>query len=176
MVFKGVGSHMDSAKDEYHTGILVYTNILDKGQDQDILMSGLTFTVPDSYAKNPPIEFTPESLYNWLTGSPTTSTTDVQECEDTQISQKQMTDDSAIFSFIGRQGSLDFISCCFSGIYKNRSNPDRMTRKIPICTGIPGIGKTRLLYQYNTVLDMAKVPGDRISTIISFKRMGTHWI
>ena len=60
--------------------------------------------------------------------------------------------------------------------YQQRYHTDRNSRPIPVCTGIPGLGKTRLLEECaTTVLDMTQIPGQRISGIVSFGNDGNAY-
>jgi Cdc6-like AAA superfamily ATPase len=73
----------------------------------------------------------------------------------------------------GREESLQHITKCFLTSYQERCNKDRNSRPIPVCTGIPGLGKTRLMEECAaTVFDRTQIPGHRVSGIISFGNDG----
>ncbi|KAJ3263949.1 hypothetical protein HDU76_012233 [Blyttiomyces sp. JEL0837] len=118
------------------------------------------------------ISMTPRGLCDWLEGSPTTSSMSLLETQ--VVSQQDVSPDAPIqFPLAGREESLKHIANCFVRVYNNRHNDDRNTRPIPICTGVPGLGKTRLLKEcHSTVLDLAGISGRRLSAIISYGNDG----
>ncbi|EPZ33843.1 hypothetical protein ROZALSC1DRAFT_30715 [Rozella allomycis CSF55] len=115
------------------------------------------------------------SVLNWLCGSNTNSTSDLAESQ--VSSQEDINSNNPIeFPLAGRDESLKHISECFTKSYQQRTNKDRNSRPIPVCTGVPGLGKTRLLNECSTsVLDMTHIPGKRISGIVSFGNDGNAY-
>ena len=118
------------------------------------------------------IDMTPEKLVEWLKSSATSSSANL--AEEKIVSQQDVNADVPIeFSLAGREESLNHIADCFQRIYKNRSSQDRNMRPIPVCTGVPGLGKTRLMHECSSnVLDRTGIKGKRLSTIISFGNDG----
>ena len=118
---------------------------------------------------------TPDDLLGWLCGSNTNSTTDLTDHQ--VFSQEQIISNTHIvFPLAGREESLQHIASCFLTSYQQRYNTDRNSRPIPVCTGIPGLGKTRLLEECaTTVLDMTQIPGRRMSGIVSFGNDGNAY-
>jgi hypothetical protein len=116
------------------------------------------------------ILLTADGLLDWLCGSATNSATDINQADLQIISQEEINSNNPIlFPLAGREESISHIASCFSTTYKERCNKHRNSRPIPICTGIPGLGKTRLLEECaTTVLDRTQIPGHRLSGIVSF--------
>ncbi|KAI8823918.1 hypothetical protein BJ741DRAFT_633587 [Chytriomyces cf. hyalinus JEL632] len=111
----------------------------------------------------------PQKLYEWLQGgSPPNSSTNLAKKEVT--TQEEINENVPIvFPLAGRDESLKHIASCFKRTHENRTRQDRNERPIPVCTGVPGLGKTRLLNECSTtILDMTHIPGDRRSVIITF--------
>ena len=121
------------------------------------------------------VGMTPDDLLVWLSGSNTNPATDLTEQE--IVSEEQTNANyPIIFPLAGREESLQHITKCFLTSYKERCNEDRNSRPIPICTGIPGLGKTRLLNECAaTVLDRIQIAGKRISGIISLGNDGNAY-
>ncbi|KAI8894633.1 hypothetical protein BC833DRAFT_623785 [Globomyces pollinis-pini] len=105
------------------------------------------------------------------TTSPTGSTSKTEI-----VSSQEMSNSTIVFPLAGREESLEHICKCFLTTYQERFNADRTSRPIPVCTGIPGLGKTRLMQECaTTVLDMTQIPGKRISGIVSFGNYGNAY-
>lgn len=80
-----------------------------------------------------------DDLLVWLCGSNPNSATDLADQQ--VFSQEQINSNNPIvFPLPGRE---EYITKCFLISYKERRNKDRNSRPIPVCTGIPGLGKTR---------------------------------
>ncbi|KAK5667073.1 hypothetical protein QVD99_006289 [Batrachochytrium dendrobatidis] len=107
-------------------------------------------------------------LLEWLSGSNVNSAVDLT---DKQVLSQQQTNPNqkVVFPLAGREQSLQHIASCFMATYRHRSNIDRNSRRIIVCTGMPGLGKTRLMTECSTtVLDMTGIQGKRLSAIVSF--------
>ena len=102
---------------------------------------------------------------DWLLGNSTSDTRSFSDKADQHASTQEQ---NLKFPLAGREESLRHIASCFSTTYRHRYSRDRNDRRIPFCTGIPGLGKTRLLKECaTTVLDMTRISGHRISGIVS---------
>ena len=127
---------------------------------------------PGTYSNFDTVPMSIIKLYEWLCSSNTNSASDLNQ--DQLFSHDEFPEIE--FPLAGRDTSLQHIAHCFTKTFRNRFVGDRMERPIPICTGIPGLGKTRLLRECpTTVLDMTGIPGQRVSTIISFAHEGTSY-
>ena len=127
------------------------------------------------FASQVEIPMTAADVLEWLCGSNTNSATDLS---DHQISSQEQINSAnpILFPLAGREESLEHIASCFKTSYLNRCNKDRNSRPIPVCTGIPGLGKTRLMEECaSTVLNMTLIPGKRISGIVSFGNDGNSF-
>ncbi|KAJ2999708.1 hypothetical protein HDV02_001951 [Globomyces sp. JEL0801] len=115
------------------------------------------------------------NLLNWICGSKTNSTTDL--CDLEIFSQEDIQSHTPVlFPLAGREESMQQIKNCFLNSYKERHQNDRNLRPIPVCTGIPGIGKTRLIEECpSSILDMTQIPGQRVCGIISFGNDGNPY-
>ncbi|KAJ8330724.1 hypothetical protein O5D80_001235 [Batrachochytrium dendrobatidis] len=114
-------------------------------------------------------------LLEWLSGSNNGSAVDLT---DKQVLSQQQTNPNqkVVFPLVGREQSLQHIASCFMATHQERSNIDRNSRRIPVCTGIPGLGKTRLMTECSTtVLDMTGIQGKRLSAIVSFGNDGNAY-
>ena len=97
-----------------------------------------------TFANQTVVPMTADYILGWLCGSNTNSTTDLKDHE--ILSQEEIDSNTHIvFPLAGREDSLEHIAACFLTSYQKRCNKDRNSRPIPVCTGIPGLGKTRLL-------------------------------
>ncbi|KAI9327218.1 hypothetical protein BDR26DRAFT_940618 [Obelidium mucronatum] len=121
------------------------------------------------------VPMTAEGLWDWVHESPANSSENISGSE--IVSQDNINKDiSVLFPLAGRKSSLQHIASCFSAVYANRHSTDRNTRPIPVCSGVPGLGKTRLLKECaTTVMDMTGIDGMRLSVIISFGTDGNRY-
>lgn len=111
----------------------------------------------------------PKQFHEWLTSSPRNSSERVVEFQG-QMSLKT----AQHFPLSGRAESLQFIASCFRATYDHHRSMDRKARKIPVCTGLPGLGMTRLLMECTAeVLDLTKIDGKRLRAIVSFGKDGS---
>ncbi|KAJ8327973.1 hypothetical protein O5D80_003359 [Batrachochytrium dendrobatidis] len=113
-------------------------------------------------------------LLEWLSGSNNSFTVDLA---DKQVLSQQQTNlnQKVVFPLTGREKSLQHIASCFMATYRHRSNIDRNSRRIPVCTGMSGLGKTRLMTECSiTVLDMTGIQGKRLSASFLLEMTGTH--
>ncbi|KAI3657486.1 hypothetical protein MP638_006133 [Amoeboaphelidium occidentale] len=173
--------------------LLDYANaeLADRRKEKDLLMKEKTkltsslnqheggaadmLRVHSRFSNPATILMTPAGLSDWLTGSPTSSSSELTGNE--VLSQQEINANDPIqFPLAGRDESLKFIADCFSTVFQNRRSDDRNQRPIPICTGVPGLGKTRLLKECaSTVLGITRIPGKRLSSIISFGNDGNAY-
>jgi hypothetical protein len=78
------------------------------------------------------------------------------------LSQNQLN-----ISLSGRDGAICQAAQSFQ-LLIHPSN-EKETRKIPICTGIPGLGKTRILEEWQLIFDVATIPSHpRLGILISY--------
>ncbi|OAJ40153.1 hypothetical protein BDEG_23916 [Batrachochytrium dendrobatidis JEL423] len=130
----------------------------------------------DTMFSNPnQIPMTATGLLEWLSGSNNSSTVDLP---DKQILSQQQTNPNqkVVFPLAGREKSLQHIASCFMATHRHRSNIDRNSRRIPVCAGMPGLGRTRLMTECSTtVLDMTGIQGKRFSAIVSFGNDGNSY-
>lgn len=89
------------------------------------------------------INLSPENIYNWLDGSHTSSSENL--LGDVIMPQQQLLPAAPQeYPLSGRDGTLEHIAQQFNKVLKNRSHHDRNKRPLPVCTGIPGLGKSRI--------------------------------
>ncbi|KAJ3346595.1 hypothetical protein HDU83_002841, partial [Entophlyctis luteolus] len=131
-----------------------------------------TTVVEPLFTNSISVPMTPQGLCDWLRGTHTSSSTDSNMVSQEQVNAKY----SVEFPLAGRDESLAHIASCFTRMHKYRTSKDRNKRPIPVCTGIPGLGKTRLMDECSsTVLDMTGISGERISVLISFGNDGNAY-
>ncbi|TPX56124.1 hypothetical protein CcCBS67573_g09382 [Chytriomyces confervae] len=130
---------------------------------------------PSPFDNSDSVKMTPRHLLDWLRGSPSNSSNDLS---DSQVCSQEQSKRSSeiVFPLAGRERSIDHIASCFKKTYDNRSSGDRNKRPIPVCTGVPGLGKTRLIEECSTtIMDRTGIPGKRVSINISFGGDGSKF-
>ncbi|KAJ3003734.1 UNVERIFIED_CONTAM: hypothetical protein HDU68_005532, partial [Siphonaria sp. JEL0065] len=142
----------------YHVLVLVPHTFLATAMEMDY---------SPAFANSIHVPMTPLGLYEWLHGSATNSSENLSDNK--VVSQEQVIAEySTVFPLTGRDESLAHIKSCFLRAYEHRTSIDRNLRPIPVCTGVPGLGKTRMMKECpSTVLDMTGIPGERVSVLIS---------
>ncbi|KAE8907100.1 hypothetical protein PF005_g8071 [Phytophthora fragariae] len=82
------------------------------------------------------------------------------------------TDESLDFRLVGREQAIDTASECFNNIIKNAKNAalDRTQVAMPVCSGISGLGKTRMLEEGGKILQQVTKldPKHVVSVIVPY--------
>ncbi|KAJ3104120.1 hypothetical protein HK100_004104 [Physocladia obscura] len=111
--------------------------------------------VETQFANSISTPMTPENLCEWLYGSVTTPFADLAD---------------------GQRNLLNTSPLAFTGRIKIVPIRIENRRPIPVCTGVPSLGKTRLTEECSsTVLDMTHIAGKRLSAIISLGNDGNAY-
>ena len=125
--------------------------------------------MPLIFENSDAVRLSPGSLYQWLIGSATTSA---------KLNPQQNIFETPIFNeaypFSGREEALLHIFDNFKKVSENRFRDDRNSRPLPICTGLPGLGKTRLCNEA-AVLFEDIIPGVCLYALISFGNDGNAY-
>ncbi|KAL3659398.1 hypothetical protein V7S43_015669 [Phytophthora oleae] len=76
--------------------------------------------------------------------------------------------DSLQFQLVGREEAMETAADCFKRIIKasRSSGSDRTNRPIPVCSGISGLGKTRMLEEGGRILKEMKLDPKHIASVI----------
>jgi hypothetical protein len=70
------------------------------------------------------------------------------------------------FKLCGREDAISSAASCFQNIAK--ADGAREDRKIPICGGISGLGKSRLLEEWQAIFDAANIPHPRFGALVMY--------
>ena len=68
-----------------------------------------------------------------------------------------LTEDHMMFPLSGRDAALQQAAECMKVIGKPISQTTRIHRKIPVCSGLSGLGKTRMLEEWKRIFDLANI-------------------
>ncbi|TMW58955.1 hypothetical protein Poli38472_007100 [Pythium oligandrum] len=76
--------------------------------------------------------------------------------------------ESLEFRLVGRKEAIDTASECFKNIiaHANSTATDRVKVAIPVCSGISGLGKTRMLEESGTILEQMKLDPKHVVRVI----------
>ncbi len=112
------------------------------------------------------VQMNPDAFLEWLSESGTNSPVGLKEAH----VSLEIRDPPFKFPLAGRKESVERLASSFRTVFENRSNGhDRTSRHLPFITGVPGLGKSRLLLESPTrVLDESGLKGKRVSAYISF--------
>ena len=72
------------------------------------------------------------------------------------------------FALSGRDKALNSAADAFKAISEPIEAPDRIERKIPVCSGISGLGKTRMLEEWDKIFDLAEIPSPRLGALVLY--------
>jgi hypothetical protein len=70
------------------------------------------------------------------------------------------------FKLCGREDSLKTAAAAFRNILNYKG--DREDLRIPLCSGLSGLGKTRMLEEWESIMDIAKISGPRLGVLIPY--------
>jgi hypothetical protein len=63
---------------------------------------------------------------------------------------------------------LESAAEAFKVLSKPIGTTDRAQPKIPVCSGLSGLGKTRMLEEWERVFDLAKIPQNRLGALVLY--------
>ncbi|KAF0687680.1 hypothetical protein As57867_020525, partial [Aphanomyces stellatus] len=72
------------------------------------------------------------------------------------------------FQLSGRDMALKVAADCMNKIAKPVSQTTKADRKIPVCAGLPGLGKSRMLEEWENIFDLAKIHGPRLGALVLY--------
>jgi hypothetical protein len=75
---------------------------------------------------------------------------------------------SRSFALSGRDDALESAAEAFKVLSNPDKTTDRAQRKIPVCSGLSGLGKTRMLEEWERVFDLAKIPQTRLGALVLY--------
>ena len=84
-------------------------------------------------------------------------------CVPNVLSKEQL-----MFPISGRDEALNQAAECMSIIAKPVTQTTRIDRKIPVCSGLPGLGKTKMLESWNRIFDLAEIPQSRLGVLVLY--------
>ena len=72
------------------------------------------------------------------------------------------------FALSGRDDALNSAAKAFKNLVKDFEASDRIERKIPVCSGLSGLGKTRMLEEWERIFDLAEIPSPRLGALVLY--------
>ncbi len=75
---------------------------------------------------------------------------------------------SRSFALSGRDDALESAAEAFKVLSNPNKTTDRAQRKVPVCSGLSGLGKTRMLEEWERVFDLAKIPKTRLGALVLY--------
>jgi hypothetical protein len=75
---------------------------------------------------------------------------------------------SRSFALSGRDEALKSAARAFKVLSQSIGTTDRIQRKIPVCSGLSGLGKTRMLEEWERIFDLAEIPQTRLGALVLY--------
>jgi hypothetical protein len=75
---------------------------------------------------------------------------------------------SRSFALNGRDDALMSAANAFKVLSKPVGTTDRTQRNIPVCSGLSGLGKTRMLEEWKRIFDLAEIPNTRLGVLVLY--------
>ena len=72
------------------------------------------------------------------------------------------------FKLSGRKAALEQAARCMKEISRPTAETSRVTRKIPVCSGLSGLGKTRMLEEWEMIFELAEIPEPRLGVLVLY--------
>ena len=79
-----------------------------------------------------------------------------------------LSETSRSFVLSGRDKALNSAAKAFKAISEPIEAFDHTMRRIPVCLGISGLGKTRMLEEWERVFDLAEIPSPRLGALVPY--------
>jgi len=75
---------------------------------------------------------------------------------------------SLSFALSGRDEAVKSAAEAFKVLSKPVGTTDRSQRQIPVCSGLSGLGKTRMLEEWKRIFDHAEIPETRLGALVLY--------
>jgi hypothetical protein len=72
------------------------------------------------------------------------------------------------FRLIGREEAIKEAATCMQVFSRPSSVTDKEVRRIPVCSGLSGLGKTRMLEEWNAIFDKARIGPHRLGILVPY--------
>ena len=79
-----------------------------------------------------------------------------------------LSETSRSFALSGRNEALNSTANAFRDLSMPIETTDRTRRKIPVCSGLSGLGKTRMLEEWERIFDLAQIPPPRLGALVLY--------
>lgn len=79
-----------------------------------------------------------------------------------------LTETSRSFALSGRDEALKSAAEAFQILSMPVATTNRCQREIPVCSGLPGLGKTRMLEEWERIFDLAEIPPTRLGALMLY--------
>ena len=79
-----------------------------------------------------------------------------------------LSEPSRSFALCGRDDALNSAANAFQAISEPIEAFDHTMRRIPVCFGISGLGKTRMLEEWERIFDLAEIPSPRLGALVVY--------
>ena len=72
------------------------------------------------------------------------------------------------FKLSGRDAAIEQAAECMEIISRPADKADKEVRKIPVCSGLSGLGKTRMLEEWEQIFDKAEIGSHRLGVLVPY--------
>jgi hypothetical protein len=79
-----------------------------------------------------------------------------------------LSETSRSFALNGRDDALMSAAKAFKVLSKPVGTTDQTQRKIPVCSGLSGLGKTRMLEEWKRIFDLAEISNTRLGVLVLY--------
>ncbi|KAI9346281.1 hypothetical protein BDR26DRAFT_916685 [Obelidium mucronatum] len=114
-----------------------------------------------SKPKGPTIEMSPTAILDFLEASATNSSK-------FHVRPHLLSPSNLSFKLAGREAALKKAAECMQVLSKPASETSRASRKIPVCSGLSGLGKSRMLEEWKQIFDLAGIQQPRLGTLVLY--------
>ena len=81
---------------------------------------------------------------------------------------KALTPDNLSYKLSGRENALETAAGCFRILAKCATTTSKSDRRIPVCSGLPGLGKSRMLDEWDQIFDRADITGPHLGSLVVY--------
>ncbi|KAI9324154.1 hypothetical protein BDR26DRAFT_882302, partial [Obelidium mucronatum] len=114
-----------------------------------------------SKPKGPSIEMSPTAILDFLEAYATNSSK-------FHARPHLLSPSNLSFKLAGREAALKKAAECMQVLSKPASETSRASRKIPVCSGLSGLGKSRMLEEWKQIFDLAGIQQPRLGTLVLY--------
>ncbi|KAF0718239.1 Aste57867_1808 [Aphanomyces stellatus] len=124
-----------------------------------VALPALISNLPHQMPHGPEIQLTSDGLLEFLEN-------EMFDATNFHVLPHELSKSDLAFRLSGRDIVLQRAAKCMQELSRPTIETSKVSRKIPVCAGMQGLGKSRMLEEWETIFDLAGIEGPRLGVIV----------